>query len=89
MNKFLKLPLFLGVVGGLCTAVLATTYAITNPEFLKRETERKNAAFKDILVGFGLTESDGSIKTGVETVEYVIESEDPNFELSSKIIGNV
>ena len=29
MNKFLKLPLFLAVVGGVCTAVLATTYAIT------------------------------------------------------------
>lgn len=85
MNKFLKLPLFLGVVGGLCTAVLATTYAITNEEFLKREAERKNAAFKDILIGFGLTDADGSIKAGVETIEYIVDAEDSNFELSSKL----
>ena len=75
MNKFVKLPLFLGIVGGICTAALAATYGITNPEFEKRETERKNAAFKDILVGFGLTNEDGSIKTGVETIAYVVEPE--------------
>ena len=41
MNKFLKLPLFLAVVGGVCTAVLATTYAITNPIVVQRaETAR-------------------------------------------------
>lgn len=85
MNKFVKLPLFLGVVGGICTAVLATTYAITNPEYEKREAERKNAAFKDILIGFGLVDSDGSVKAGVETVEYTIGSEDANYELVSKL----
>ena len=41
MNKFLKLPLFLGVVGGICTAVLATTYAITNPIKVAKENEAK------------------------------------------------
>lgn len=85
MNKFVKLPLFLGVVGGICTAVLATTYAITNPEFEKREAERKNAAFKDILIGFGLTDEDGNVKAGVETVEFIIGAEDSNFELSTKL----
>ena len=45
MNKFLKLPLFLAVVGGVCTAVLATTYAITNPIVVQRVQKEQFAAY--------------------------------------------
>ena len=67
MNKFVKLPLFLGVVGGICTAVLATTYAITNPIKVAKELEAKNKAFEAILTDFGLTASTAKI------TDYVIE----------------
>ena len=47
MNKFVKLPLFLAVVGGVCTAVLATTYELTNPIKVARENAAKEAAGND------------------------------------------
>lgn len=79
MNKFLKLPLFLGVVGGICTAVLATTYAITNPIKVAKENEAKNKAFEAILVDFGLTTSTAKI------TDYVLEPGDSEQQLPSEL----
>jgi hypothetical protein len=45
MNKMLKLPLFLGVVGGLCGGVLAGTNYITKGPIQKGEEARLNAAY--------------------------------------------
>ena len=56
MNKFLKLPLFLAVVGGICTAVLATTYALTNPIVVQRVQKEQFAAY---FGAFDLLEADG------------------------------
>ena len=79
MNKFLKLPLFLGVVGGICTAVLATTYAITNPIKVAKENEAKNKAFEAILVDFGLTAATAKI------TDYVLEPGDSEQQLPSNL----
>ena len=57
MNKFLKLPLFIAVVGGVCTAVLATTYAITNPIIEQRKETARLAGY---FSPFGLTVEDGA-----------------------------
>ena len=57
MNKFLKLPLFLAVVGGICTTVLATTYSITNPIVIQRAETARLAGY---LSAFGLTADDGA-----------------------------
>ena len=45
MNKMLKLPLFLGIVGGLCGGVLAVTNFITEGPIKKGEEDRLNAAY--------------------------------------------
>lgn len=45
MNKMIKLPLFLGVVGGLCGGVLAATNYITKDPIQKGEEARLNAAY--------------------------------------------
>ena len=45
MNKFIKLPLFLGIVGGLCGGVLALTHFITKDKIAADEYARANAAF--------------------------------------------
>ena len=67
MNKFLKLPLFLAVVGGVCTAVLATTYAITNPIVVQRVQKEQFAAY---FCAFYLLEADGETpKTGAVAEE--------------------
>lgn len=87
MNKFLKLPLFLASVGGICTAVLATTYELTNPIKVARENAIKEAAFKEVLAGFGLLDEEGKILDGVDPVDYVIGSENPEFELSSSLVS--
>lgn len=46
MNKMIKLPLFLGVVGGLCGSLLAVTYFITQPRIEAAEKERIAAAYR-------------------------------------------
>ena len=64
MNKFLKLPLFLAVVGGICTAVLATTYAITNPIVVQRVQKEQFAAYFgafDLLEAAGETPKTGAV----------------------------
>lgn len=47
MNKMIKLPLFLGVVGGICGGLLAATNAITADVIKKGEDERIAAAYKE------------------------------------------
>ena len=42
MNKMIKLPLFLGICGAACGAILAGVYAFTNP--IIEETAAKKAA---------------------------------------------
>ena len=80
MNKFLKLPLFLAVVGGICTAVLATTYAITNPIVVQRVQKEQFAAY---FGAFDLLEADGETpKTGA-----VAEEKDITADLIAKGIN--
>lgn len=45
MNKMIKLPLFLGIVGGICGGLLAGTHALTKGKIEKDENIRKNAAY--------------------------------------------
>ncbi len=45
MNKLIKLPLFLGVVGCLCGGVLALTNFVTEDKIKKDEEARANAAY--------------------------------------------
>ena len=45
MNKLLKLPIFLGVVGCLCGGVLSLTNFITKDKIAQDEYERANAAY--------------------------------------------
>lgn len=46
MNKMIKLPLFLGVVGGLCGGILALTNYFTEKKIAQDEFDRKNAALR-------------------------------------------
>ena len=52
MNKFIKLPLFLGIVGGLCGGVLALTHFITKDKIAADEYARANAAFYEHFEDF-------------------------------------
>ena len=52
MNKFIKLPLFLGVVGGLCGGVLALTHFATKDIIADAEYQRANAAFYEHFEDF-------------------------------------
>ena len=88
MNKFVKLPLFLAAVGGICTAVLATTYELTNPIKVAKENAAKEAAFKEILKDFDLLDEEGKIKDGVDPVEYTIGAAKEELELPSKLADN-
>jgi Na+-translocating ferredoxin:NAD+ oxidoreductase RnfG subunit len=44
MNKMIKLPLFLGVVGGLCGGLLAATNYLTHDKIVADAEKRANAA---------------------------------------------
>ena len=57
MNKFVKLPLFLGVVGGICTALLATTYIVTIDAITTREN---NLKLEGYFKAFGLDINSGA-----------------------------
>ena len=83
MNKFLKLPLFLAVVGGICTAVLATTYALTNPIVVQRVQKEQFAAY---FGAFDLLEADGETpKTGAVAEEKEISDELTSVGISKKV----
>jgi len=45
MNKLIKLPLFLGIVGCLCGGVLSLTHYFTSDKIAADEEKRANAAF--------------------------------------------
>ena len=45
MKQVIKLPLFLGIVGGLCGGLLALTNYFTAPKIEKDEALRVNAAY--------------------------------------------
>lgn len=49
MNKLLKLPIFLGVVGGLCAAILAGIDAITSPIITKNDETKIAENYKSIF----------------------------------------
>lgn len=70
MNKMIKLPLFLGVIGGLCGGLLALTNYFTHDKIEKDDLYRKNAALyvhfdNTDKVSDEITLSDPLIKAGV------------------------
>lgn len=49
MNKFVKFPLVLGVVGTICAGALGVVYEITNPIIQDRINQEANAALLEII----------------------------------------
>ena len=49
MNKFVKLPLFLGICGSICAGVLAVVNGITAPEIAQRLENEKNANYLELM----------------------------------------
>ena len=58
MNKLVKLPLFLGICGGVCAAVLAGVNALTSPIIEKAKADKANAAYISMYNEFGVTGTD-------------------------------
>ncbi|MEA4822091.1 MAG: FMN-binding protein, partial [Erysipelotrichales bacterium] len=48
MNKFLKYPLFLGIVGAICSFMLAAVYGFTSPIINERINNETNAAITEL-----------------------------------------
>lgn len=49
MNKFIKYPLILGVVGAICAGALGLVYEITNPIITERANAASTAALKELV----------------------------------------
>lgn len=49
MNKFVKFPLVLGIVGVICTGALSLVYEITNPIIKDRINQEANAAILELI----------------------------------------
>jgi len=49
MNKFVKFPLVLGIVGVICTGALSLVYEITNPIIQDRINQEANAAILELI----------------------------------------
>ena len=58
MNKLVKLPLFLGIVGASCGAVLAGLYAITNPIIEENTAKAAAQSYLEIYSKYSVAESD-------------------------------
>ena len=77
MNKFVKLPLFLGVCGAICAGVLAVVNGITAPIVAQRLENEKNANYLELMsitsadkYGDGTVSSDLASKnvTGIKEI---------------------
>lgn len=55
MNKFVKLPLFLGVCGAICAGLLAAVNSFTAPIVEKRLENERNANYLELM---GVSEAD-------------------------------
>ena len=75
MNKMIKLPIFLGVVGCLCGGVLSLTNYITKDKIAEDEFNRANAAYFEHFEAYAgkklLTLSDDLAKAGVTIKEEI------------------
>ena len=49
LNKFVKFPLVLGIVGTICAGALGVVYEITNPIIQDRVNKEANAAIMELL----------------------------------------
>lgn len=58
MNKMIKLPLFLGVVGAACATLLAAIYPITSEKVATYKAEQAAKAYVSMYKSYGVTKSD-------------------------------
>ena len=49
MNKFVKFPLVLGIVGVICTGALSLVYEVTNPIIQDRINQKANKKAKFVM----------------------------------------
>ena len=65
MNKMIKLPIFLGICGAACGAILAGVYAFTNP--IIEETAAKKAAesYVNMYKAYGVSTADVVVEGSV------------------------
>ncbi len=75
MNNFIKLPLFLGVVGAICGGVLTFTYYVTKDKIAYDEYIRVNSAFLEHFNDFNkkniVNINDDLKDAGIENKYYV------------------
>ncbi len=76
MNKFLKLPLFLGTVVGACGLLLAVVYKSTEKKIASNELAKSNQAYVELFSAYNASASDFEV---VDT---------PNFEGCTKKVVN-
>ena len=58
MNKMIKLPLFLGVVGAACATILAAIYPVTSQRVATLKAEQAAAAYEAMYVDLGVSKAD-------------------------------
>ena len=49
MNKFIKLPLYLAIVGAITTAALATVHQFTDPIIKENKIKAEKAALQELF----------------------------------------
>ena len=58
MNKMIKLPLFLGVVGAACATILAAIYPVTSERVKTTKAEQAATAYLTMYADLGVSKSD-------------------------------
>lgn len=53
MKKMLKLPLFLGICGTTCAAILAGVYSLTSPIIASNEEKKANINYYEMFADYG------------------------------------
>ena len=65
MNKMIKLPLFLGICGAACGAILAGVYAFTNPIIEENAAKKAAESYVSMYKAYGVTTADVVVEGSV------------------------
>lgn len=66
MNKMIKLPLFLGIVGASCATILAAIYPITSERVATVKAEKAATAYLSMYEELGVTKGDIKVVEQIE-----------------------
>ena len=66
MNKMIKLPLFLGICGAACGAILAGVYAFTNPIIEEAAAKKAAESYVSMYKAYGVSIEEVKVETSIE-----------------------